>query len=182
VKRLPIAIGLLLAVAGCTTTTAGRPTAATADLTTAESPAAPTQTAAVAPPEPVPVRDGTCPYLDETFVAETNGQQVGDVRVSDDQPHPACFFYRSGGGEQLRVRVYVGDAAVAKIIVDGVVPVATSDPATLPGGWDGGKQPTDDGAVYAVAKDGTAVVVVTNQKQTIKASRVAEQVITALGL
>jgi hypothetical protein len=36
--------------------------------------------------------------------------------------------------------------------------------------------------VFAVAKDGSAVVITTNQKQTIKAKRVAEQTITALAL
>jgi hypothetical protein len=67
-------------------------------------------------------------------------------------------------------------------MVDRVAPVQTSDPATVDGGWEGGKQPTDAGAVFAVAKGGAAVVVVTNQKQTIKAARVAEQAITTLAL
>jgi hypothetical protein len=137
----------------------------------------------VAPPEPVPARDGVCPYLQASFVADTNGQRVSKVRLSADEPHPACFFYRADGGEQLRVRVLVEvDPAVVKTVVDLAAPVATSDPATLPGGWQGGKQPTAAGAVFAVAKAGSAVVVVTNQKQTIKASRIAEQTITALGL
>lgn len=140
-------------------------------------------TAVAAPPEPVAVRDGACPYLRSDFVADTNGQRVSKVRLSADRPQPACFFYRADGGEQLRVQVLVGvDPAAARAAVDRVAPVDSSDPATLPGGWQGGKQPTDAGAVFAVAKDGSVVVVVTNQKQTIKASRVAEQAITALGL
>jgi hypothetical protein len=36
--------------------------------------------------------------------------------------------------------------------------------------------------VFAVAKDGAAVVITTNQAQTIKAKRVAEKAIAALGL
>jgi len=36
--------------------------------------------------------------------------------------------------------------------------------------------------VYAVAKAAVAVIVTSNQAQSIKARRVAEQVITALGL
>lgn len=134
------------------------------------------------PAEPQPATEANCPYLQRSFVAETNGQQVGKVRVSTDQPHPACFFYRGDGGEQLRVRVLVAQPDVAKALVDQVAPVATSDPATLPGGWTGGRQPTDTGAVFAVAKAGVAVVVVSNQKQTVKVARVAEQVIVALRL
>jgi hypothetical protein len=140
-----------------------------------------TTTPAVPPPDPVPATDGPCPYLDTQFVADTNGQHVSKVRLSADQPHPACFFYRGNDVEQLRVQIVVADPFVAKAAVDKAAPVATSDPATLPGGWDGGKQPTDTGAVFAVAKAGTAVIVITNQRQTIKASRIAEQAITALG-
>ena len=45
-----------------------------------------------------------------------------------------------------------------------------------------GAQPTDEGAVYAVAKGPQAVVVTTNQEQTIKAKVVAQETISALGL
>ncbi|MBA2471870.1 MAG: DUF2020 domain-containing protein, partial [Pseudonocardiales bacterium] len=57
-----------------------------------------------------------------------------------------------------------------------------SDLAALPGGGSGGSQPTTDGAVFAVSRQGTAVVITTNQRQTIGARRIAEQVIAALGL
>jgi UPF0176 protein len=139
---------------------------------------------ATVPPEPVPVRDGDCPYLRSSSVAETNGQRVAKVRLSADEPHPACFFYSGDGDEeQVRVQVLVGlPPAVATAVVDQAAPRDSSDPATLPGSWQGGKQPTDTGAVFAVAKADAAVVVVTNQKQTIKASRIAEQAITELGL
>ena len=135
----------------------------------------------VMPAEPVPERDGACPYLETSFVAEANGQRVSRVRLSADEPHPVCFFYRPDGGEQLRVQVLTGvDPAVAKAVVDRAAPVASSDPATLPGGWQGGRQPTATGAVFAVARSGAAVVVTTNQKQTIRASRIAERVIATL--
>jgi hypothetical protein len=66
--------------------------------------------------------------------------------------------------------------------VDEVAPVSTADPATLADGWAGGSQLTGTGAVFAVAKEKSAVVITTNQKQTIKAKRVAEQTIAALAL
>lgn len=177
-------IGVVLAVSACAPgQVPGTPTVAATSPPEPTAPPAAATGPAQPPAEPVPVRSGDCPYLDSSFVADTNGQRVGSVRLSSDQPHPACFFYRADGGEQLRVQVLAGaDPATARALVDRAAPVASSDPATLPGGWEGGKQPTETGAVCAVAKAGAAVVVVTNQKQTIKASRIAERVITTLGL
>jgi UPF0176 protein len=134
------------------------------------------------PGEPKPSGDGPCPYLDTQFVMDANGQHVTAVKVSADKPHPACFFYRPDGSLQLTVQVYVGDAATAKAVVDKAAPVKTSNPATAPEGWNGGSMPTDEGAVYAVAKGGDAVVTTTNQEQTIKARRITEQAIETLGL
>lgn len=135
-----------------------------------------------APPSPVPAEDRACPYLDKAFVSDANGQRVGRVSVSADTPTPACFFYRSDGKLQLSVQVYVGDAASAKALVDQAAPIATSNHADSPQGWTGGSLTTESGAVYAVAKAGTAVVVTTNQAQTIKARRVAERAIATLEL
>ena len=134
------------------------------------------------PADPKPTGDGPCPYLDTEFVMDANGQHVTTVKVSADKPHPACFFYRPDGGLQVTVRVYVGDATTAKAIVDRAAPVKTSNPATAPEGWNGGSMPTPDGSVYAVAKDGNAVVTTSNQQQTIKAKRITEQAIETLGL
>jgi UPF0176 protein len=175
-----VGASLLFGAVGC-----GSP-AEIAGTPSAETPAAQqpaTKTPAPPPPDPTPANDAPCPYLEDDFVEQTNGQRVGKTAVSADAPHPACFFYRDDGGEQLRVQVLVNaDPATARALVDRAAPVATSDPAQLPGGWDGGKQPTDSGAVFAVHKAGAAVVVISNQKQTIKVSRIAEQVIAALGL
>lgn len=183
-KRLVIFAASLLALGGCTVE-AVPPTSAsvpTVPVPVATSPPPATSVAAVAPAAPEPVADGPCPYLGSGDVAEANGQRVTKVRISADKPHPACFFYRPDGSVQLTVRIYAGDAAVAKAIVDEAAPVATSDPAKSPQGWKGGSLSGEKGAVYAVAKDGTAVVVTTNQAQTIKARRIVEAVIAKLGL
>jgi hypothetical protein len=166
---------LLVALAACTE----EPDDPTVVVTTPSSTAS--QPQAALPPEPQPTADGPCPYLEESYVEDTNGQRVGKVQTSADQP-PACFFYRPDGNVQLTVRVYTGDAAVAKALVDAAAPVATSNPAKLSGGWEGGAEANDSGAVYAVAKDASAVVVTTNQEQTIKAKQIAQQSITTLGL
>lgn len=135
---------------------------------------------ATAPPEPQPVADGPCPYLDTGAVQDANGQHIYSVRISADKPYPACFFYRGDGKEQLRARIVVATPKVAGATVDAAAPVATSDLAELPGGWSGGSQPTADGAVFAVARGNTAIVVTTNQQQTISARKVTEMVISAL--
>lgn len=167
---------LLVALAACAEETDDPTVITTTPVSTASQPQA------ALPPAPQPASDGQCPYLEESFVEDTNGQHVGDAKISADQP-PACFFYRPDGGLQLTVWVYNGgDATVAKGLVDGAAPVTTANPAKLPGGWAGGAQPTDDGAVYAVAKQGAAVIVTTNQEQTIKAKQIAQQSITSLGL
>lgn len=141
--------------------------------------------AAVAPTPlaPSPVADGPCRYLPAASVQAANGQRVAAVRVSEtgpDRPYPACFFYTGNGTVQLRSWIVVGTPAVAQAAIDAAAPVATSDLAELPGGWSGGSQPSADGAVFAVARHGTAVVITTNQRQTISARQIAEQVISAL--
>ncbi|MEV6827603.1 DUF2020 domain-containing protein [Amycolatopsis sp. NPDC051102] len=134
------------------------------------------------PPDPQPGATEDCPYLDSEVVAEANGQHVSKVRVSADQPHPACFFYRPDGKIQLTVRVYVGDAKTATALVNKAAPVDSSNPASDPSGWKGGYLSTDDGAVYAVAKGSAAVIATTNQKQSVKARTVVKKTISALKL
>ncbi len=134
------------------------------------------------PLSPQPVAKGPCPYLPAATVEAINGERVGAVQVSADRPYPACFFLRGDGAVQLRTWIVVSTPEVARATVDAAAPVATSDLAELPDGWSGGSQPTADGAVFAVARQGTAVVVTTNQRQTISARRIAGQVIAALGL
>ncbi|WP_026421813.1 DUF2020 domain-containing protein [Actinokineospora inagensis] len=179
-RRAVIIAAPLLAVAACTSSPP-------ASQTTAAAPAPPTATRSTAaapnvPPAPEPAADGPCPYLESAVVADANGQHVTKVRTSADKPEPACFFYRPDGSVQLTVRVYSGEPAVAKLIVDQAAPITSSNPASSPAGWTGGSMSTDKGAVYAVSKAGSAVVVTTNQEQTIKARRLTETVITNLGL
>jgi hypothetical protein len=160
---------------------------ASAPVPPGSSPARPATVAPapVGPPAPPPVADGPCRYLPAASVAAANGQRVAAVRVSGtgpDRPYPACFFLTGNGAVQLRTWIVVSTPAAAHAVIDAAVPVTTSDLAELPGGWSGGSQPTTDGAVFAVARHGTAVVITTNQHQTISARKIAEQVIAALNL
>lgn len=137
------------------------------------------------PPQQRPVRAADCPYLPTALVEQRNGQGVGSVRVSAGNP-PSCFFYRPDGERQLRTRVFRGRLEVARALVDAAAPVRTSARASLSGGWEGGVQPRDGGSVYAVAKPkggrGVAVLVVSNQAQSVKARELAKSIIGALRL
>jgi len=173
---------LIGALAACSTTT---PQSASTTVPTAASgtakptTASPTPTGPPAVPEPTV--DGACPYLDTKFVQEANGQLVRKVRLSADQPDPACFFYANETEVQLSVWVYRGDVKTAKAIVDRAAPL-DSFPASVPEGWKGGSLYDDKGSVYAVAKLGNAVVVSSNQQQTVKGRRVTEAVVANLKL
>jgi UPF0176 protein len=174
----PLALlGALLAGCGPTVTGTAAPTS-----TITSHIAVPPSSVAV-PAELPPAATANCPYLDSDEVQNDNGQHVGSVRISsssDGQPHPVCYFYRPDGHLQMTVRVYVGTAAVATALVNQAAPVATSDPANQPPGWNGGSQALPDGAVYAIAKGGTGIVVTSNQLQTIKCRLVATAVVSGL--
>lgn len=178
-------------LAGCTSSAqpATPPTSTAPAATTASTPptsarVAPTSAPAAAlPAVPTAQATGTCPYLSADDVAAFNGEKVYGVKLDPSQNPPACFFARGDGSPQLTVWVYTAPSpAVATAVVDRAAPVATTDPADQPAGWTGGSRGATGGAVYAVAKGAVAVVVTTNQEQSVKARRVTEQVIRALGL
>ncbi|WP_026468792.1 DUF2020 domain-containing protein [Amycolatopsis balhimycina] len=174
-RRLVLLAPAVALLAGCGATI----------VTGTAAPSPPSASSAVGaelPPDPQPGATEDCPYLGSEVVAEANGQHVSKVRVSADQPHPACFFYRPDGKIQLTVRVYVGDVKTATALVNKAAPIDSSNPASDPPGWKGGYLSSDDGAVYAVAKGASAVVVTTNQKQSVKARTVAKKAIAALKL
>lgn len=170
-----LAAGALVAACGSGSTGAQAP--ATSAPTTTSAPEV------AAPPLPTPATTGSCPYLDKVTAEDANGQHVTAVKLSapNGQSQPSCFFYRPDGSWQLTVWVYDGSPSVAKAIVNQQAPVATSNPASDPAGWSGGSEPTKTGAVYAVAKDGHAVVVLSNQKQTIKTRVITDHVVKTLG-
>ncbi|NIJ14422.1 hypothetical protein FHU38_004823 [Saccharomonospora amisosensis] len=174
-RRLVVLAAAAALLAACS----GEQPTAESSNTTELSPQA--SSAVELPPDPEPAAEGPCPYLETDYVSRANGQRVARVMVSDEKPYPACFFYRPDGGLQLTVRVYVGEAGIATALVDKAAPVDTSNPTGQPPGWKGGYESTDKGAVYAVSKGDTAVIVSTNQQQSVKARSVATEAISALG-
>lgn len=173
-----VAVGFLLV--GCGPSIAG--TAAPATKVTHIT--VPPSHVAVPPVLPPSTSAAACPFVDTDEVQNDNGQHVGSVKISsmsDGQPHPVCYFYRPDGHLELTIRVYVGSAAVATAVVNQAAPISTSDPANQPSGWNGGSMALPKGAVYAISKGGTAIVVISNQLQTIKCRLVATAVVAKLG-
>ncbi len=198
IRTVALAAALTVAsvTAGCTpapTTSVvppGVPSVPSVPSTTPTTAPAASGTPTVAPPEPLVLPDvptagaeGTCPYLAGDVVAAFNGERVTRTRLDPTLDPPACFFDSYGDTQQLSTWVLrAASPAAATAVVDRAAPVATTDPADQPAGWTGGSSGGSDGAVYAVAKGSVAVVVTSDQAQSVKARRVAEQVITTLGL
>lgn len=154
---------------------------------------APTQSdPAPAPTTPLPAAvSGDCPYLSADDAARLAGQRTGPGAVVAANPAPICVFTRSDGGWLAAVRVFrTPDAASAAAAVDERVPIADSSPAEDPAGWTGGYRGLPSGtpeypaarAVYGVSKGASAVVVWTNQPQSIRGRRIVEAVIGSLQL
>lgn len=134
-----------------------------------------------------------CPYLDTHFVADTNGQRMTDFGVDHRFDPPACIFWSYPVEPQVTVLVREMDSfEQAMEVVDFAAPIDTTSPAEFDG-WQGGRGPsanggsanggpTPGGSVYAIAKDTTAVVVWSNQEQSVKAETIAQQVISNLRL
>lgn len=179
---MPRTILALLSVfflAGCaqSSTTSSTPDPSAEPATTAA--------AAVLPPDTLPDAQPaeSCPYLDSAWVEQTNGQRVTRVGVDTRFDPPACVFWSYPEDPQLTVLVrHMPSEDEAIAVVDWAAPVATTDPAEEPAGWSGGRFGGDGRAGYAVQKSTTAVVVLSNQEQSLKAELVATEVINRLGL
>lgn len=126
-----------------------------------------------------------CPYLDTNWVAETNGQRTIGVGTDSRFDTPACVFWSYSQTPQLTVIVRnMPDEDSAIAVTDWAAPIDTTEPAEDLEGWSGGRAgaammpeglPTGhDGALYAVHKDNKAVVVFTDQEQSIKAELVLQ--------
>ena len=177
-----LAVTSLAVLAGCSAGGSATPTAPATSPPPVATLSSPPQPVAL-PPVPTPGPAGACPYLPSRAAADLNGQLVATVRLDPAYDPPACFFLIGNGSVQLSVWVFrAASPAQASAAVNRAAPIATSGPADRPSGWTGGRSGGPTGAVYAVAKGAAAVVVTTNQDQSIKAQLVAERVIGTLGL
>lgn len=128
-----------------------------------------------------------CPYLETQWVADTNGQRMTGLGIDERFDTPACVFWSYPDDPQLTVIVrHMHTPEEATAVVDWAAPIDTTEPAEEPEGWSGGRVgggiAGHETALYAVAKGTVAVVVFTNQEQSLKAELVAKEVITNLNL
>ena len=123
-----------------------------------------------------------CPYLDTAWVEQSNGQRVTGVGLDERFSTPACVYWSYPEQPQLQVIVReMPSESDAIAVVDHFAPPSETELAELPGGWSGGRGATDS-AVFAVFRENTVVVVLTNQAQSFKAEQVAAEAIANLGL
>lgn len=199
-RVLTLLTATCLAVSGCGTSSSSDASdapeasgSASADnAATATDEAQPAPAPAPLPFDALPVTDRNdwvgCPYLDTQFVAETNGQKVTGVGIDERFDPPACQFWSYPEEPQLTVIVRrTASPQEAMEVVDWAAPVDVTAPADEPEGWNGGRHgggevPGRIGAAYAVASGPIAVVVFTNQDESVKAQLIAEHVIATLGL
>lgn len=128
-----------------------------------------------------------CPYLETQWVADTNGQRMTGLGIDERFDTPACVFWSYPDEPQLTVIVrHMHTPEEATAVVDWAAPIDTTEPAEEPEGWSGGRVgggiAGHETALYAVAKGTVAVVVFTNQEQSLKAELVAKEVIQNLSL
>ena len=123
-----------------------------------------------------------CPYIGPGWLEETNGQRLTKQGIDTRFPTPACVFWSYQDDPQATVIVRemptVEDARAA---VDWAAPIDATEPASFDG-WEGGRGVVNEHAVYAVQKDTHAVLVWSNQQQTVKSEQIAHEAITNLGL
>ncbi|MDO4910902.1 MAG: DUF2020 domain-containing protein [Corynebacterium sp.] len=124
-----------------------------------------------------------CPYLETQWVADTNGQRMTAWTIDTQFETPACVFWSYQDDPQATVIVrHMNTVEDARAVVDWAAPIDYTDPASEPAGWEGGRYGGDGRSLYAVAKDNVAVVVFSNQEQSVKPAAIAKQVIANLGL
>ena len=173
---LPLLTLAAFGIAGCDSSTPAPAPDTTATPESSESPE-------VNVSQTAEVNDWSdCPYIGPGWLEETNGQRLTKQGIDTRFPTPACVFWSYQDDPQATVIVRdmptVEDARAA---VDWAAPIDATEPASFDG-WEGGRGVVDEHAVYAVQKDTHAVLVWSNQQQTVKSEQIAHEAIANLGL
>lgn len=189
IKRASLALvagtALTFSVSACRDTGDEEPTSETSAERTVD-PVKGTELPIDAAPEPVGQGgQEVCPYLDGEWLQNTNGQRLTGTGTDERFDPPACVFWSYEDYPQATVMVrHMRTNSDAIAVVDHAAPIDSTLKALDPEGWSGGRRGGDEesGAVYAVWKDETAVVVTTAQEQSVKAQKIAEETIKNLKL
>ena len=173
---LPLLVLATFGISGCESS-------APAPSPTTEGTPTPSDAPAVNVAQTAEVNDWSdCPYIGPGWLEETNGQRLTKQGIDTRFPTPACVFWSYQDDPQATVIVRemptVEDARAA---VDWAAPIDATEPASFDG-WEGGRGVVNEHAVYAVQKDTHAVLVWSNQQQTVKSEQIAHEAIANLGL
>lgn len=173
---LPLLVLATFGISGCESS-------APAPSPTTEGTPTPSDAPAVNVAQTAEVNDWSdCPYIGPGWLEETNGQRLTKQGIDTRFPTPACVFWSYQDDPQATVIVRemptVEDARAA---VDWAAPIDATEPASFDG-WEGGRGVVNEHAVYAVQKDTHAVLVWSNQQQTVKSEQIAKEAIANLGL
>lgn len=174
----------LLTITGCSSFGSSTTTTTQAPTTTVAAPVLDSNLPFDALPEIPAGKTETvpCPYLDAQWLANTNGQRMMGQGIDARFNTPACVFWSFPEEPQATVIVRhmpTTDAAIK--VVDWAAPIQTTEPVE-DNGWSGGRSGGPQGAVYAVQKGPVAVVVFSNQEQSLKTELIAKEAIKNLGL
>ncbi len=173
---LPLLVLATFGISGCESS-------APAPSPTTEGTPTPSDAPAINVAQTAEVNDWSdCPYIGPGWLEETNGQRLTKQGIDTRFPTPACVFWSYQDDPQATVIVRemptVEDARAA---VDWAAPIDATEPASFDG-WEGGRGVVNEHAVYAVQKDTHAVLVWSNQQQTVKSEQIAKEAIANLGL
>ncbi|HEX5493245.1 MAG TPA: DUF2020 domain-containing protein [Mycobacteriales bacterium] len=185
VVRTIVSLSSLCLLAGCGGSGAGpspRNQAAGGPVTASGPPtgAQPTLPKTSARPTPTPSTvDAPCPYVDTASVMNTIGQHLTRTTVTSTVPHPSCAFYRPDGAVAAQITVSdlanpiaAQNAALAQV-------GKGSNPVSGIGDY-GVVAIVDDGALLAVTKGPSLVLVKINQQSSLEAREIARTVVSAL--
>lgn len=144
-----------------------------------------------------------CPYLDNQFIAQTNGERVTATAVDSRFTPAGCLWYsyqeypqvqvvvRQATSEQNAIDIVgaamthpgtMPDQGTITLNPDKTMVGGTVEPTQIPTGWTGYRAHTETSAAYAIRKGLTVVVVHSTQAQTIKVQKIAEETVKNLGL
>lgn len=173
---------LLAACGGAAGTGGGQRNQAATGQATAGPPtgAPPTLPKASTRPSPQPSTvDAPCPYVDTATVMNTIGQHLTRTTVTSTAPHPSCAFYRPDGA--VAAQVTVSEAANPIAAQNSALTQAgsSSNPVTGIGDY-GVVAIVDDGALLAVTKGRTLIMIKINQQSSLEAKEIARVVVGAL--
>lgn len=123
--------------------------------------------------------DAACPYIDTETVKDTIGQHLSRTTVTSTTPHPSCAFYRPDGG--LAAEITVSEQANSIAAQNDALGQVGKDSNPVTGIGDYGVVAiVDDGALLAVTKGSSLVLIKINQKSSLEAREIAKAVVGAL--